>query len=131
MIEFRNLTRRRAPVGIFKKLYRQVFASRADRFDLSVVFAGPSRMRALNRRYRGKDKPADVLSFLLDKRHGEIFLNVQMASLLFLFIHGCLHLLGYDHETDIDAARMERKERTILKKNTHVTKKSHRNRPRD
>ena len=131
MIEFRNLTRQPLPTGVFKKLYRRIFASRAKRFNLSVVFAGPSRMRALNRRYRGKDKTADVLSFLLDKRNGEIFLNVQMASLLFLFVHGCLHLLGYNHTKDADAVRMERKEQYILKNKLHVTKKSHRNRPRD
>jgi probable rRNA maturation factor len=103
---------------------------------VNVIVAGDRELRRLNRRYRGKDKPTDVLSFsYLEGRKaangavvGDIFvshqtlardarrLGVEPADLaLRIVVHGFLHVLGYDHESDGDAARMERRERTILR----------------
>lgn len=89
-------------------------------------------IRSLNRQYRGKDKPTDVLSFpLADELHpfllGDVVISVETAArqaqrrghslreeLQILLIHGILHLLGYDHEVSrSEAIRMHRKEREI------------------
>jgi probable rRNA maturation factor len=88
--------------------------------SLSVVFVGSAKMRAMNRRYRRKDYATDVLSFSykgvkLDGVSflGEIVIAPEIAfnqairyrveperELRKLLVHGVLHLLGYDHETD-------------------------------
>ena len=85
--------------------------------ELSVVVCGDARMRALNRRYRRKDRTTDVLSFPAgpsaggflgdlvisapearrQARRGRVPFRSAMEKLL---LHGLLHLLGYDHETD-------------------------------
>jgi probable rRNA maturation factor len=93
-------------------------------YELSVVFIGDKRSRTLNKIHRGKDKPANVLSFPLEKSAGEIFLNPRRAQkeapqfgesykhfLAFLFIHGLLHLKGFDH-----GSKMESEERRFRKK---------------
>jgi probable rRNA maturation factor len=93
-------------------------AARALRVEgeVSLVLAGDRRLRALNARYRGKDKPTDVLSFPGDGGEaglGDIVISVEAAErnaralrrtlpreLDVLALHGFLHVLGYDHETD-------------------------------
>lgn len=91
-------------------------------------------IHALNRQYRGKDKPTDVLSFpLADEIQpsvlGDVVISVETAArqaqrrrhslreeLQILLIHGILHLLGYDHEVSrSEAIRMHRKEREVMK----------------
>lgn len=98
--------------------------------DLSVVFLGKEKIKKLNREYRKKNRPTDVLSFLYDEREGEIVIcpeevrrnakkygtafNKELAHVL---IHGLLHLLGYDHEkTRKEAQIMEKKEKYYLEK---------------
>ncbi len=102
--------------------------------DFSVTLVSDGAMRALNHRYRGKDKATDVLSFPTGKSEwpsrmpveespllGEIAISVETArrqarreghglgtEIKLLIIHGVLHLLGYDHETD--HGEMNRKE---------------------
>jgi probable rRNA maturation factor len=84
--------------------------------DLAVVFAGDVLLRRLNRDYRAKDKPTDVLSFEGsggDMGLGDVIISVPAArrnaralsrsldrELEVLALHGFLHVLGYDHETD-------------------------------
>jgi len=104
---------------------------------LSVALMGDRGVQRLNRTFRGKDKPTNVLSFPTDtvvreKRErraeiGDIALALGVVKreakaqgkttaehLAHLMVHGVLHLLGYDHETDQDAARMEALERKAL-----------------
>ena len=86
-------------------------------------------VRNLNRDYRAKDKPTNVLSF--PAPHGPLLGDVIIAwetllreaeeegitpadHLAHLTIHGLLHLLGYDHETDAEAVAMESLETAIL-----------------
>ena len=90
MIEFKNLSGKRVRYGAYKKLYKKIFYKSGNSFWLSAVFAPPSLMRRLNKKYRGKNKPANVLSFLLEKNlpgrqtgTGEIFLNAFIVSLIF------------------------------------------------
>jgi probable rRNA maturation factor len=87
--------------------------------------------RALNRRYRGRDCATNVLTFVYDEGMslaGDIVLcapvvakeaRAQRKSLAahyaHLVIHGMLHLQGYDHERDDDAARMEAREAALLR----------------
>lgn len=102
---------------------------------LNVVFVNDSYIRALNKRYRDNDKPTDVLSFsyinLIDLKNsgliGEIYISVPTAEmqakeykwkleneLCKLFVHGFLHIFGYDHESDEDYKKMVRLEEEIL-----------------
>ena len=84
-----------------------------------------ARVRALNRQYRKKDAPTDVLSFLAEEKGqlGDVVIAVGVArrqareaghslqtELRVLALHGLLHLLGYDHEHDDgQMARLERR----------------------
>jgi probable rRNA maturation factor len=100
---------------------------------LSVALMSDRGVRRLNRDFRGKDRPTNVLSFpaaMVTGRRvalGDIALALGVVRreakaqgktaadhLAHLMVHGVLHLLGYDHETDQDAARMERLERKAL-----------------
>lgn len=74
-------------------------------YELSLVFIGKMRSRRLNRLYRGKDKVANVLSFPLAKKSGEIFITLSETKLFGvekLFIHGLLHLKGMQHGATMD-----------------------------
>lgn len=81
--------------------------------DVELLLTDDATIHALNKQYRGKDKPTDVLSFSMeDPVHlGQLVISVDRAreqaedigqsleeELKFLFTHGTLHLLGYDHE---------------------------------
>ena len=79
-------------------------------YNLNVIFCSPLLSQKLNREYRAKDYPTNILSFPLDETQGEIYIQLQKARLdakshdmgynkfiHLLFIHGCLHLLGHDH----------------------------------
>lgn len=98
--------------------------------EVSVVFSDDQHVQDLNKTFRHKDNPTNVLSFdsEIEGELGDIILayetvmkEAQMANISFLnhtlhlIIHGFLHLLGYDHEKDDDAVEMERMEIQILK----------------
>lgn len=104
------------------------------RGEVDVVVTTNRQMRQLNRQFRKKDKPTDVLSFPADSvpgstLAGEIAISVDIArqngrvlghgtisELKILVLHGVLHLAGYDHETDSgQMARMEQKLRRELR----------------
>ena len=112
MIEIINLTKKRILRKPFKKIYNKIFD---PTFELSVVFAPPFLMLHLNKKFLNKNKAADVLSFLLEKNKGEIFINASSKNLPYLFAHGSLHLLRYNHNTGKNAKKMEEKELNILK----------------
>lgn len=98
----------------------------------NVVLSDDESVRALNGRYRGKPKPTNVLSFPAgggaEPGHlGDIVLAMETLQreadaqdipvehhLQHLTVHGLLHLLGLDHETDVQAERMEALEIRIL-----------------
>ncbi len=116
---------------------RDVLA-RADRgagdAEVSVLFADDAFVRGLNARWRGLDKPTNVLSFPAaapgvpgPRPLGDIVLAFETVAreareegkpfdhhAAHLLVHGFLHLLGYDHETDAAAAVMEAREVRIL-----------------
>jgi len=98
--------------------------------EVAVVLSGDGAVRTLNARYRGKDKATDVLSFPGpggDEGLGDIVISVETAErnardlgrtlaqeLDILALHGFLHVLGYDHETD--DGTMERIERRLRRR---------------
>lgn len=101
-----------------------------DDYDLSMILCGPITIRRINRDYRDKDAVTDVISFaLLDSEDeveyedkvelGDIFINRNRVfsqaeeyghsvkrEFVFLFVHGLLHLLGYDHMEKEDEEKM-------------------------
>lgn len=101
-----------------------VLLERNPNSTLSVIFVTPEQIHEINRDYRNIDRPTDVISFALqddmsnvyveeeEEELGDIFINVQAIrdqakeyghsirrEACFLFCHGVLHLLGYDHMT--------------------------------
>jgi probable rRNA maturation factor len=98
---------------------------------VNLRFVGAREGRALNRRYRGRDYATNVLTFVYDEGvslAGDIVLCAPViakearaqdkrlvAHYAHLVIHGMLHLQGYDHERDVDAARMEAREVGVLR----------------
>ena len=98
--------------------------------ELSLVFTDDSGIRRLNKAWRGKDKPTNVLSF--PQKTGALLGDVILAAetvakeaaladkpledhMAHLIIHGFLHLLGFDHQGDGEAEKMEQLERVALK----------------
>lgn len=101
------------------------------KYDLSLVFADKKTVYNLNIERRGKDYVPNILSFPYSDKFGEIFIHLPTAKkqykdfemefeeyILFLFIHGCLHLKGMEH-----SSTMENKERVLLKKFMTIPKK--------
>jgi probable rRNA maturation factor len=108
--------------------------ARARNAELSVILTNDRAICALNRQWRGQDKPTNVLSFPTPQagrgapRHlGDIVIAYETVAaearaerkpfdhhLAHLAVHGFLHLLGYDHESHSEAEAMERRERRIL-----------------
>jgi probable rRNA maturation factor len=99
--------------------------------NVAILLTGDDEVRDLNTRFRGKDSPTNVLSFPApanpEDHLGDIALALGVMvreareqgkplahHLQHLVIHGVLHLIGYDHETDGDAERMESLERQLL-----------------
>ena len=113
--------------------------------EISVLLVDNETIRSLNRDYRNKDAATDVLSFPMeeamdgepepaviggptDRLLGDLVISVEMAvaqaaeyghslerELAFLSVHGLLHLLGYDHESGVEAeAAMQAEEKRIL-----------------
>jgi probable rRNA maturation factor len=112
------------------------------RGEVHVLITSSRAVRALNRRFRKKDKPTDVLSFLpvLEGRHGgdiaisgEIALQQARAlghslaeELKVLMLHGMLHLAGYDHEHDDgEMAREEERLRRTLGLTSGLIRRTH------
>jgi len=90
-------------------------------YNLNLIITSPQRIELLNTIYRDIEKPTDILSFPLTVHEGEMYICLPEARkeakkfkrtfnnfLIFLFIHGCVHLKGYDH-----GATMERIEEKV------------------
>jgi probable rRNA maturation factor len=95
------------PRAIFRAIANHALP--AD-YKLSVIFTTPANMKRFNLTYRDINKPTDILSFPLSKMQGEIYIcpsetrreapkfdRAYPNFMKFLFIHGCVHLKGYDH----------------------------------
>lgn len=110
--------------------------------ELSVTFVSNDRIQEINREYRDKDRPTDVISFALEEMGegeleivgvdiprilGDIIISIPkareqaeeynhsfMRELGFLAVHGLLHLLGYDHMNEQDEKKMFDRQKEIL-----------------
>jgi probable rRNA maturation factor len=106
---------------------RMLAALRMSEAELSVMLVDDAAIRALNREWRMKDKPTDVLAFAMQEGEGakvpgllgDVVISIETArrqakehgrslieEVTFLLAHGLLHLLGYDHATDEEERRM-------------------------
>ena len=136
MIEFNNVTKSKINLARLQKLLKlinQILKNRGEQ-TISLVFVSPLKIKSLNKIYRGKNKVTDVLSFNiadeLDKSNlGEIIICASRATtqarefkhsfqkeIERLFLHGYLHLCGFDHEKEKEAVMMESLEEKVLKK---------------
>lgn len=114
----------------------------SDNAELSITFVNNNEIQEINRDYRNIDRPTDVISFALEETTdgeveiigedlpvilGDIIISVEKAKeqaedynhsfereLGFLAVHGFLHLLGYDHQTNEDEKIMFQKQEEIL-----------------
>ncbi|HWQ40666.1 MAG TPA: rRNA maturation RNase YbeY [Desulfosporosinus sp.] len=108
--------------------------------EVSLMLVDDERIHALNQEYRGVDRPTDVLSFALqedmeeepdaafeDDMLGDIVISAERAKeqaaeyghsfereIVYLAVHGTLHLLGYDHEEEKDKQAMRSKEEEVM-----------------
>ncbi|WP_108669609.1 rRNA maturation RNase YbeY [Peribacillus acanthi] len=110
--------------------------------EISITFVDNNQIREINKEYRGKDTPTDVISFAMEEMGedeiqivgmelprvlGDIIISIDRTKeqaedyghsfereLGFLALHGFLHLLGYDHMTEADEKKMFSKQKDIL-----------------
>jgi probable rRNA maturation factor len=129
-------SRRQAQTVVKRAILAAAKAVSTPNAELGIVLTDDSAIRALNRQWRGKNAPTNVLSFPsadAGKRQvgspymGDIVIAYETTAreaaaegkrfthhLAHLAVHGFLHLLGYDHDNDRDADRMEGLERRVL-----------------
>lgn len=122
-----------------RRALKMLAALELDRVELSVALVDDATMHSLNRDYRDKDRPTDVLAFAMREGEpmaaipeeepemlGDVIISVDTAnrqatrarrSLLdevtMLLAHGLLHLLGYDHQTDAEEVEMNARVRDL------------------
>ncbi len=114
---------------------RDVLSGHPERGALTCILTDDAAIRKLNREYRGIDAPTDVLSFDLqdplhpeDDQLGEVYISLQQAEkqaadvgrplqevVVHLAVHGTLHLLGFEHDTDAGYTLMQRQEACYIK----------------
>jgi probable rRNA maturation factor len=114
-----------------RRLRSWIRAALGREAEVTVRYVGGTESRRLNRAYRGRDYATNVLTFVYADRPlaGDIVICAPVvarearaqgkrldAHHAHLLVHGVLHLLGYDHEKAAEAARMERRERLILRR---------------
>ena len=130
LIELDNQT----SLNVDKDALEKIAQSLTNR-EIELIITDNAGIQELNREYRDKDKPTDVLSFPLEtpfteqsvfdiplgtnvisadlvKEKAKSYGHTEQDELKLLFIHGLLHLLGYDHETD--DGEMRQKERELI-----------------
>lgn len=145
---FANETKEKTGMVFFKKYVDMLYEVMKRRIDklllkrdgqIDLVLVSDKKIQKLNKEYRKKDCPTDVISFAYlevtefekeqgDVIAGDIFISVNTAKrqarekghslkheLAILFVHGLLHCFGFNHNTDKEEAEMERWARKILK----------------
>ena len=141
-----NRQEKMAVTPAMEEIVRKVLGKAAELYGLNegvevgVTFLDDAAIQELNRDYRGKDRPTDVLSFALNEGEepeivdapeeellGDILISLETTArqaeeyghtlereLAYLTVHGMLHLLGYDHEEPADQAEMRLEEEAVL-----------------
>jgi probable rRNA maturation factor len=130
-IEVKNLNKKhRINEKFIKKITLDIIKilEKPRNIDLEVIFLSNAAIGALNKRYKHKDSPTDVLSFNLDGL-GEVIISSDMAlknavffgttfekEVVLYVIHGILHLFGYEDETLKAKKRMREKEDAVMER---------------
>jgi probable rRNA maturation factor len=129
-VDINNLSGAEINESFLKSLAKKVLrGENKEDYSVSIAFVDQKEIKEINKRYRGKNKATDVLSFsetetknFLDDKNflGEIvicFSEIKKNQIEKVLIHGILHLLGYDHEkSGKEALEMESKEEKYLSK---------------
>lgn len=132
----RDIKGTRIPLSKLQVVLTSIIRGERQTGIVQMNIVDDATMRRLNRRFKGRDKTTDVMSFPLGDAMpgteslamiGEIYCNYQHCKrwtkdnggtitdeLLRLAVHGCLHLFGYDHHTPDDHRRMQRAEMRYL-----------------
>jgi len=134
-IELHNHSRSSVPdEALFRRCCEAALSERKPPLELEISLLDEESAHAINLQFRGRDYATNVLSFPFEPLPGvdlpilgELILCPSVverealeqgktleAHWAHLLIHGCLHLLGYDHEQEIDAEMMENRERELL-----------------
>lgn len=130
-LNFLNKTDKKIPKSLFTQLLKTLpkVEPHVKQTEMELLLTDNTEIHELNRVYRGKDRPTDVLSFGLedDVNLGQLVISVERAEeqakevgntfeeeLRFLFAHGTMHLLGYDHEVPEDEKIMLEKVYQLL-----------------
>lgn len=139
MIYIKNLTTAKVDEKVLHRVAKILFKGEniGIEKEISLVLVNDREIKNLNKEYRGKNEPTDVLSFMNasgpmphDSSLGEIVICPKVVKknakedksnfkkeLVFVFIHGVLHLLGYEHEKSrAGAEKMKAKENFYLSK---------------
>lgn len=128
----------------YNQVYQEIIKETAKQLDiesdleLSCIFVDDNKIHEINKQYRNIDRSTDVISFALEDSEqfyvdgmprslGDIFISIDHAKaqaeeyghsmkreMCFLFTHGLLHLLGFDHMNPEDEAKMIKKQKDIL-----------------
>lgn len=142
-MEITLINRTNADISEYESFFQTIAASAeqvlglSGLYEISVTFVRSRTIHAINRDYRGIDRPTDVISFAIndepelletdEKDLGDLFINIDYAArqareyghslrreMGFLFTHGLLHCLGYDHMTEEDEKVMFALQKQIL-----------------
>ncbi len=108
-----NKTKAKLPSLAFRDMKTEALG--AD-YELTLNIVSEAEIKKLNTVYRNIEKPTDILSFPIDEKTGEIFINIKYTKLeavkfnrnyenflAFLFIHGLVHLKGFDHSSKMES----------------------------
>jgi probable rRNA maturation factor len=131
MVEINNQTRTAIDLPAVKKAAEKVLKLyKSEGKDLSIAFVGEVTIRRLNKAYRKSDRVTDILSFDGEgddlgelvicyakiKRQGPRFGHTPRQELLFILVHGLLHLFGENDDTEKKRLRMIELGEKIIKK---------------
>ena len=107
-----NTTKSKLPDFDFVAMKQAILGKK---YELSVIIVGKKEIQKLNNEYREINKPTDILSFPLSDSFGEMYVNPEMTKLeakkfdrdyenffAFIFIHGLVHLKGFDHGSTME-----------------------------
>ncbi len=112
-----NETKGKLPSLPFDQIKNKILGKK---YELDLIFVSEKKIQALNKTYRKVNSSTDILSFPISKNSGEIFICLKIAKnkagdferkysnfIAFLFIHGNVHLLGYDHGNKMEAEEVK------------------------
>lgn len=124
MISIANLTKQKTPAIAWKKIAEKILGKK---FDLSVVLVGEKKIAEIKKKYPPREQKlyrSNILSFLMEKNVGEIFICLAYLRreapffkrsfnrhLKKIYLHGILHLRGFSHQDEKEAAKMAKEEK--------------------